>query len=32
MEKINELLNGTDVYGMNVSGHVPVHIKNNVQR
>ena len=31
MEKINELLNGTDVYGMNISGHVPVHIKDNVQ-
>ena len=31
MEKINELLNGTDVYGMNVSGHIPLHIKNNVQ-
>lgn len=31
MEKINELLNGTDVYGMNIGGHVPVHIKDNVQ-
>ena len=31
MEKINELLNGTDVYGMNISGHVPLHIKDNVQ-
>ncbi len=31
MEKINELLNGTDVYGMNVSGHIPLHIKDNVQ-
>ena len=31
MEKINELLNGIDVYGMNISGHVPVHIKDNVQ-
>lgn len=31
MEKINELLNGTDVYGVNVSGHVPLHIKDNVQ-
>ena len=31
MEKINELLNGTDVYGMNIRGHVPVHIKDNVQ-
>ena len=31
MEKINELLNGTDVYGMNIGGHVPVHRKDNVQ-
>ena len=31
MEKINELLNGIDVFGMNISGHVPVHIKDNVQ-
>lgn len=31
MEKINELLNGTDVYGMNIGGHVPLHIKDNVQ-
>ena len=31
MEKINELLNGTDVYGMNISGHIPLHIKDNVQ-
>ena len=31
MEKINELLNGTDVYGMNICGHVPLHIKDNVQ-
>ena len=31
MEKINELLNGTDVYGLNIGGHVPSHIKDNVQ-
>ena len=31
MEKINELLNGIDVYGMHISGHIPVHIKDNVQ-
>ena len=31
MEKINELLNGIDIYGLNIGGHVPSHIKDNVQ-
>ena len=31
MEKINELLSGIDVYGLNIGGHVPSHIKDNVQ-
>lgn len=31
MEKINELLNGIDIYGLNIGGHVPRHIKDNVQ-
>ena len=31
MEKILELLNGVDVYGLPVGGQVPYHIKDNVQ-
>ena len=31
MEKINEILNGIDIYGLNIGGHVPSHIKDNVQ-
>lgn len=31
MDKINELLNGTDIYNVDVSGFVPEHIKNNAQ-
>ena len=31
MDKINELLNGKDIYNLDVSGFVPEHIKNNAQ-